>query len=91
MHEQPTEAASNAAQDRRDQGAVLAHIIDAHPTSLRLSDLILELADDPAEFADRDRIERATQDLVRVGLLFRCEGVVLPTRAALHAYEVLEG
>lgn len=88
MHEQPTEAATNAAQDRRDQGAVLAHIIDVHPTSLRLLDLILELADDPADFAERDRIERATRDLVRVGLLFRCEDVVLPTRAALNFYRM---
>jgi hypothetical protein len=67
---------------------VLVHVIDTHPTTLRLSDLIRELGE-PEDFAKRDRIERAVRELVKGGLLFRCEGAVLPTRQALYAYEVL--
>jgi hypothetical protein len=80
---------SNAAQDRHDQGIALVHVVDAYPTSLRLSDLVRELTADSEDFAERNRIERAVRDLVAVGLLFRCEGLVLPTRAALCFNEIV--
>jgi hypothetical protein len=70
---------SPASEDRQVERAVLSHVIDAHPSTLLLSDLISE----------RDGIERAVRDLVKGGLLFRCEGTVLPTRAALRAYDLL--
>jgi hypothetical protein len=88
MHDQP-KAASNAADDLRDEQAVLVHVVTTHPSTLRLSDLTRELGD-PEDFAERDRTERAVRELVKAGLLFRCEGAVLPTRAALRAYEVLD-
>lgn len=87
MHDQP-KAGSSAADDLRDERAILAHVIETHPATLRLSDLIRELAD-PAEFAQRDGVERAVRELVKGGLNFRCEGGVLPTRTALRAYELL--
>lgn len=77
------------AEDRRDERAVLIHVVEIHPTTLRLSDLIRDLSD-PEEFSERDRIERAVGELVKGGLLFRCEGAVLPTRSALYAYELLD-
>ncbi len=77
------------AEDRRDERAVLVHVVEIHPTTLRLSDLIRDLSD-PEEFSERDRIERAVRELMRGGLLFRCEGAVLPTRSALYAYELLD-
>ncbi|HEX7279382.1 MAG TPA: hypothetical protein VF255_07140 [Solirubrobacterales bacterium] len=80
----------NAGEDQQIERVVLAHVIDAHPTTLRLSDLIRELGD-PDDFAKRDSIERAVRDLVKGGLLFKCEGAVLPTRQALYACEVLDG
>jgi len=80
---------SNAAQDRRDQRVVLVHVVTQYPIHFRRSDLVRELTDG-TDFAEQDRIERAVGELVRVGLLFRCEGLVLPTRAALLAYEVLD-
>lgn len=89
MHDQPRREGSNIAQDRRDQGVVLAHIVTQYPTHFRLSDLVRELTDG-SDFGEQDGIERAVGDLARVGLLFRCDGLVLPTRAALRAYEVLE-
>jgi len=81
---------TNAAQDRQDEGIVMVHVVVNYPSSFRLSDLVHELVEDPEDFPERDRIERATKELIRIGLLFRSDGLVLPTRAALRAYEVLE-
>lgn len=78
---------SPASEDQRTERAVLSHIIDAHPSTLLLSDLIRELGD-AEDFAQRDGIERAVRELVKGGLLFRCEGTVLPTRAALYLCEL---
>lgn len=82
-------SASTAGEDRQHERAVLVHVIDNHPTTLRLSDLIRELGD-PEDFAQRDGIERAVRELVKGGLLFRCEGAVLPTRQALYLWQTLE-
>jgi len=83
-------ARSNAAQDLHDQGVVLIHVLSIYPTQLRLSELIRELTDGSGDFAEQDRIERAVRDLSGAGLLFRCEGVVLPTRAALRFNQILD-
>lgn len=89
MQDKGRPAADNATEDRRDEGAVLRHVIETHPATLRLSDLIRELSGSDS-FSDRDRIERAVRELVAAGLLFRCEGAVLPTRQALYLCDVLE-
>jgi hypothetical protein len=86
MHDQP-KAGSNPAEDLGTERVVLSHVVETFPTTLRLSDLIRELGD-PDDFAKRDAIERAVRNLVKVGLLFRCEGAVLPTRQTAHAYEL---
>ena len=94
MHDKPKsgedQSWSAAEKDRHDQRAVFIHVIAIYPTHLRLSDLIREVGGSE-DFAERDGIERAVRDLIAVGLLFRCEGLVLPTRAALRSYEVLAG
>lgn len=82
-------SAGTVGEDRRHERAVLVHVIAAHPNTLRLSDLIREFGGSD-EFSERDAVERAVRDLVGGGLLFRCEGAVLPTRAALYASEVLD-
>lgn len=89
MHEQ-RQPLSTEAEDRRDARSVFTHLIGTQPDTLRLSDLILELGESE-EFDQRDRIERAVRELVKAGLAFRCAGVVLPTRTALRAYELLIG
>jgi hypothetical protein len=89
MHDQ-SKAAPNAAEDLRDERAVLVHLVETFPQTLRLSDLIRDLSD-PEDFAERDRIERAVRELIQGGLLFRCSGAVLPTRTALRAYELFVG
>lgn len=55
------------------------------PRSAELTDeeLLRELASDPDDFAERDRLERAVRLLVGVGLLQRDGRFVLPTRAAV--------
>jgi len=68
---------------------VLVHLLTNYPTGFRLSDLLRELID-CSDYAERDRVERAVAELVRIGLLFRAETLILPTRAAMRAYEVLE-
>jgi len=89
MQEQP-KAAGPAAEDLKDERAILVHVVESFPETLRLSDLIRELADSD-DFPRRDAIERAVRELAKGGLLYRCEGVVLPTRTALRAYELLVG
>lgn len=81
------EAKSNAVEDLKDESAVLVHLVETFPQTLRLSDLIREMGGSE-DFGKRDGIERAVRELVRGGLLFRCSGAVLPTRAALRAYEL---
>src|ERR1043166_8533339 len=80
---------SNAAQDLHDQGVVLIHVLSIYPTQLRLQELIRELTDGSEDFAERDRIERAVRELSGAGLLFRCEGLVLPTRGGLRFNQIL--
>lgn len=87
MHDQ-SKPASNAEQDALDQQAACAHIMEAQSATLRVSDLIRELAGGE-DFAHRDRVERAIHELTNAGLLFRHGGAVLPTRAATRAYELL--
>jgi hypothetical protein len=78
-----------SGQDQQTERAVLCLVIDAHPATLRRSDLIREVGD-ADDFAKRDGVERAVRELVKGGLLFRCGGAVLPTRAALYAHELLD-
>jgi hypothetical protein len=71
-------------QDLRDQAVVLMQVLSSWPVHLSLGDLVREIAADPGKFAERDGVERAVRDLRKAGLVFRCESLVLPTRAALH-------
>lgn len=81
MQAQPT-----SAPDQGDyyEQMVLRHVLSEQPTIFRLCDLIRELAKDPRELADRDRVEQAVRDLTKVGLLHRQGECVLPTPAAVH-------
>jgi len=66
------------------------HVLALHPTHLIIPDLVRELIDDPEDFADGDRYERAVRDLTGVGLLHSEGGLIQPTRAALRFIEILE-
>jgi len=85
----PDRAQSNDLKDLRDQGVVLIHVLALHPAHLRLVELVRELTGGSAEFADSDRFERATRELVSVGLLFASGELLLPTRAALRFNQIV--
>jgi hypothetical protein len=82
---------SNHAQDIRDQGVVLMHVLALHPMHLIVPDLIRELTNGSEDFAEGDRFERAVRDLTGIGLLYFTRGLVRPTRAALRFIEILNG
>lgn len=88
MHDKAISARSNAEEDAQTEQRVLSDVIEAQPGTMRLSDLIRENGGTD-DFPRRDAIERAVRELISFGLLFRCESAILPTRSALHAYELL--
>lgn len=80
--------------DALTQAAVLALLLDLHPTPLTLAELVLEVADDPNDFGQRDEVERAVRDLAKSGLLHRYPTLrastvfIFPTRAAVRFAEL---
>jgi hypothetical protein len=83
-HVRPTEA-----QDIRDQGVVLIHVLTRHPTLLTIPDLVREITTGPEDFAEGDAMERAVRDLTGVGLLMCPSGLAAPTPAALRFLKIL--
>jgi len=95
MHYKPKgagedECATTAALDARDQAAVLRQVLSLHPQALTLDELVREMTTAAPEFSERDRIERAVNDLVAGGLMHRNGAFVLPTRAAILYFELEE-
>jgi len=59
---------TNDAQDRRAERAVLARVLELHPTHLTVEELLLDQgAEDDGVI--RDGIDRAIRDLAAAGLL----------------------
>jgi hypothetical protein len=91
MPREPVSAHDSAtALGRPDdtERAVLECVVDLHPIQLTLAELVRELTDTPEDFASRDRIEIAVQQLAGAGLLHRHGQFVLPTRALMRAIEL---
>lgn len=76
--------AGPAAQDAKAERAVLAFLLNEHPNQLTVAEVSWALNRDPDEFERDDAVERAVRDLVAAGLLRCADGLVVPTRAALH-------
>ena len=94
MHDQPSEAGDREvppteAQDLRDQGVVLIHVLQRHPTLLTIPDLVREITTGSEDFAEGDAMERAVRDLTGVGLLMCPSGLAVPTPAAQRFLEIL--
>ena len=83
-------AATTATLDARDQAGVLRQVLSLYPQALTLEEVVREMTAAAPEFSERDRIERAVNDLVAGGLMHRNGNFVLPTRAALLFYELEE-
>jgi hypothetical protein len=82
--EDPTRnsAEDPASEDRRTERAVLAFVLDQHPTLLSEDELLFAL--DPKDLAEKDAIGRAVRDLTAAGLLRLSGSSLTPTRAALY-------
>lgn len=78
-----------AADDDAVEAAVLRQLLLLHPAQVTVDELIVDLAADPEEFAERDAIARAVRDLARAGLLHRNGEFAVPSRAALRFDELL--
>ena len=89
MHDQSNGRNDNAEIDLQNQRIVLSYIIETYPGQVRLSELVRGLTRDSEKRNEGNEIEDAVRELRGAGLLFRCEAMVLPTRAAIRAYEVL--
>jgi hypothetical protein len=85
MQPNPIPGGTNDAQDGAAEAATLDRVLWLHPTHLTERELLLVLF---AEGAEVDAYERATRDLVSVGLLRREGGSILPTLAAIEAGEI---
>ncbi len=81
-------------EDVRDQVAVLRHVLDLHPETLTLDELMREMligVSSSFEFAaEDDATRRAVRDLAAVGLLHEEGRRILPTRAAVVFHSLYE-
>ena len=81
---------TNESEDARVESALLQRILDLHPTRVTPDELVRDLAGEDADFGARDGVERGIRELTGAGLLHRTDdGLVTPTRAALHFGELL--
>lgn len=78
-----------AANDAKYEAAVLGQLLALHPVQLTLDELLLAVAVDPDDFAQRDAVERAVRELQAAGLLRQSGELILPSRAALRFDELL--
>jgi hypothetical protein len=88
MHDKPIgagddRAATTAAEDTRDQAAVLRHVLDLYPETLTLDELMREMVGVSPSGCEEDGIRRAARDLAAVGLLHHEGRRIFPTRSAL--------
>lgn len=95
MHDKPIGAGDRRAttldDDDRAQASVVSEVLRMYPEPITLGELTREMTVASAGFGDRDRIERAVRDLIAGGLLYkRDDDLVIPTRAAVRLYVLLE-
>jgi hypothetical protein len=84
MGRAPLDPSSPAGQDRKTESAVLALLLNEHPTRLTMDELILVLHADPDRGDPEDAGERALRELVGAGLVHREGRFLAPTRAAIY-------
>jgi hypothetical protein len=84
------EIRSTAEDDAATESAVLQQVLELHPTSLTMEELVREMGEDERGGGEREAVERAVRDLVATGLLHHSDAFVRPTRAALRFEQLLE-
>jgi hypothetical protein len=70
--------------DAQSQAAILALVLAEFPTQFSRAELALQVLGGDPEFRDRDRYERALDDLVRAGLIRDNGALIIATRAACY-------
>lgn len=80
----PLDPSSPAGEDKKTESAVLALLLDEHPTRLTMDELILVLHADPERGDPEDAGQRAVRELVGAGLVHREGRFVAPSRASLY-------
>jgi hypothetical protein len=81
---------TNEGDDARVESALLQRVLDLHPARMTADELVRDLEGEDADFGARDGVERAIRELTGSGLLRRADdGLITPTRAALHFGELL--
>lgn len=75
---------SPAGEDKKTESAVLALLLNEHPSRLTMDELILVLHADPERGDPEDAGERAVRELVGAGLVHREGRFLAPTRAAIY-------
>jgi hypothetical protein len=76
-------------EDAAWQARILALLLSEYPQQFTQTELARELIGTDAVFAEQDAVTRAIDDLIRIGLLYRCDALILLTRAARH-FDALE-
>jgi hypothetical protein len=77
--------------DRRLASALLLHLVMLHPMELTQAALVEEMKVEPSDPDTWAAVDAVLERLTADGLVTRREGKVLPSRAALRAYELWEG
>jgi hypothetical protein len=72
-------------QDTQAELAVLAFLLDEHPTQLTIPEISRALNAVPDSFSAFDAVERAIRELDGAGLVHCRDGFAIPTRAALYS------
>jgi hypothetical protein len=82
---------TNQGEDSRVESALLQRVLNLHPTRVTAEELVRDLSGEDADFAARDAVERAIRELTGAALLHRTDdGLITPTRAAVHFGELLD-
>jgi hypothetical protein len=82
---------SPAAEDDREQEAILDHLLCEHPDQLTVGELIQEFTRGKDDRPHVNRIEHGVAELIGAGLLHRDGETLRPTRAALRFHRLHEG
>jgi hypothetical protein len=76
-------------EDGALEAVVLSQLLVLHPAQLTRDELLRAIAAEPDDFAQRDSVERAVDELAAAGLAHRHGDFVIPSRAALRFDELL--
>lgn len=77
-------------QDDQVQHAVLLFALSSDPALLSDEEILLAVASNPDDFAERDSVLRALRDLSAAGLMHYRHGFAQTTRAATRAATLLQ-